>query len=40
MDKWKIMVVEDDPPVRHLITATLSAEDYTVIAAETAAAEN
>ena len=37
MDKWKIMVVEDDPPVRHLITASLSAEDYTVIAAETAA---
>ena len=38
MDKWKIMVVEDDAPVRHLITASLSAEDYTVIAAETAAA--
>ena len=37
MDKWKIMVVEDDAPVRHLITASLSAEDYTVIAAETAA---
>ena len=30
MDKWKIMVVEDDAPVRHLITASLSAEDYTV----------
>ena len=38
MDKWKIMVVEDDAPVRHLITASLSAEDYTVIVAETAAA--
>ena len=38
MDKWKIMVVEDDAPVRHLITASLSAEDYSVIAAETAAA--
>ena len=37
MDKWKIMVVEDDAPVRHLITVSLSAEDYTVIAAETAA---
>ena len=38
MDKWKIMVVEDDAPVQHLITASLSAEDYTVIVAETAAA--
>ena len=38
MDKWKIMVVEDDAPVRHLITVSLSAEGYTVIAAETAAA--
>ena len=37
MDKWKIMVIEDDAPVRHLITASLSAEDYTVIVAETAA---
>ena len=37
MDKWKIMVVEDDAPVRHLITVSLSAEDYTVIAAEKAA---
>ncbi len=36
MDKWKILVVEDDAPVRHLITVSLSAEDYTVIAAETA----
>ena len=36
-DKWKVMVVEDDAPVRHLITASLSAEDYTVIAAQTAA---
>ena len=37
MDKWKVMVVEDDAPVRHLITASLSAEDYTVIIAQTAA---
>ena len=37
MDKWKVMVVEDDAPVRHLITASLSAEDYTVIVAQTAA---
>ena len=37
MDKWKILVVEDDAPVRHLITVSLSAEDYTVISAETAA---
>ena len=29
MDKWKVMVVEDDAPVRHLFTASLSAEDYT-----------
>ena len=37
MDKWTVMVVEDDAPVRHLITASLSAEDYTVIVAQTAA---
>ena len=37
MDKWKIMVVEDDAPVRRLITVSLSAEDYTVVAAGTAA---
>ena len=37
MDKWKVMVVEDDAPVRHLITASLSAEDYTVIVSQTAA---
>ena len=37
MDKWKVMVVEDDAPVRHLITGSLSAEDYTVIVAQTAA---
>lgn len=37
MNRWKIMVVEDDAPVCHLITASLSVEDYTVIAAETAA---
>ena len=38
MDKWKIMVVEDDASVRHLVTASLSAEDYAVIAAATAKA--
>ena len=37
MDKWKVMVVEDDAPVRHLITGSLSAEDYNVIVAHTAA---
>ena len=37
MDKWKVLVVEDDAPVRHLITVSLSAEDYAVIAAVTAA---
>ena len=37
MDKWKVMVVEDDAPVRHLITASLSTEDYNVIVAQTAA---
>ena len=37
MDKWKVMVVEDDAPVCHLITVSLSAEDYTVIVAQTAA---
>ena len=37
MDKWKVMVVEDDAPVRHLITASLSAEDYAVVVAKTAA---
>ena len=37
MNRWKIMVVEDDAPVCHLITASLSVEDYTVIVAETAA---
>ena len=36
MDKWKIMVVEDDASVRHLVTASLSAEDYAVITAATA----
>ncbi len=36
MDRWKIMVVEDDAPVRHLITVSLSAEGYTVLSAETA----
>ena len=37
MDKWRILVVEDDTPVCHLITASLSAEGYTVITARTAA---
>ena len=37
MDKWKILVVEDDAPVRHLITVSLSAEDYTVIVTDSAA---
>lgn len=37
MDKWKVLVVEDDAPVRHLITASLSAEDYNVLASNTAA---
>ena len=33
MDKWKILVVEDDAPVRHLITVSLSAEDYRILTA-------
>ena len=37
MDKWKVLVVEDESSVRHLITASLSVEDYTVITAQTAA---
>ena len=37
MDKWKVMVVEDDAPVRHLITASLSAEGYGVIDTRSAA---
>ena len=37
MDKWKILIVEDDAPVRHLIKVSLLAEDYTVITAESAA---
>ena len=37
MDKWKILVVEDDAPVRHLITVSLSAEDYAVIETRSAA---
>ena len=37
MDKWKILVVEDDPPVRNLITVTLSAEDYAVFTAASGA---
>lgn len=37
MDKWKVLVVEDDAPVRHLITVSLTAEGYNAIAARTAA---
>ena len=37
MDKWKILIVEDDAPVRHLITASLSAEGYAVAVAGSAA---
>ena len=37
MDKWKILVVEDDAPVRNLITVTLSAEDYAVFTAASGA---
>ncbi len=35
MNKCLIMVVEDDAPVRNLITTTLKAHDYRYIAAET-----
>ena len=28
MNKFQILVVEDDPPVRNLITTTLKAHDY------------
>ena len=37
MDKWKVLVVEDDAPVRHLITVSLTAEDYNVLASHSAA---
>lgn len=37
MDKWKVLVVEDDIPVRNLITVTLSAEDYSVFTAASGA---
>ena len=37
MDKWKVLVVEDDTPVRNLITVTLSAEDYSVFTAASGA---
>ena len=37
MDKWKILVVEDDAPVRNLITVTLSTEDYAVFTAASGA---
>ncbi len=32
MNKFQILVVEDDPPVRNLITTTLKAHDYRYIA--------
>ena len=34
MSKIQIMVVEDDAPVRNLITTTLKAHDYRFITAE------
>ena len=37
MDKWKILVVEDDAPVRNLITVTLSTEEYAVFTAASGA---
>ncbi len=37
MDKWKVLVVEDDAPVRHLIMASLMAEDYNVFDAHSVA---
>lgn len=35
MSKYLILVVEDDPPVRNLITTTLKAHDYRFITADT-----
>ena len=35
MNKFQILVVEDDPPVRNLITTTLKAHDYRYIAVAT-----
>lgn len=35
MNKPLILVVEDDPPVRNLITTTLKTNDYRYLAAET-----
>ena len=37
MDKWKVMVVEDDASVSRLITSSLSTEGYTVITAQSEA---
>ena len=34
MNKLQILIVEDDPPVRNLITTTLKAHDYKYIVAE------
>ena len=34
MNKIQILVVEDDAPVRNLITTTLKAHDYRFITAE------
>ena len=35
MDRWRILIVEDDAPIRRLIASALSA-DYTLFTAETA----
>ena len=35
MSKYQILVVEDDAPVRNLITTTLKAHDYRFISAVT-----
>ena len=35
MSKYQILVVEDDSPVRNLITITLKAHDYRFIATAT-----
>ena len=35
MSKYQVLVVEDDAPVRNLITTTLKAHDYLFVTAET-----
>lgn len=35
MNKYRILIVEDDPPVRHLITTTLKAHEYQYLTAGT-----